>query len=306
MTGDYERPMVRASMLTSKQQYPRESSPRQTDQTERPIEVEQITLRTVRRRPLPQFIIIGAQKAGTTTLYDALTQHPNVVRAKAKELHYFDNLFRLGLNWYRSCFPEAGEDSITGEASPYYLFHPLAPARCNRSLPGVKIVVLLRNPVDRAYSHYQHQVRHGHEPLSFEEAIEKENERLYGETQKLIDDESYHSYAHQHFSYVSRGNYLDQLRAWRRHVDAAQMMLLCSERLRQDPATEYSAVLRFLNLPEWQPSEFPASNSAGYPAMSGAARGRLGSVFDGQIRELQQYVNAEWPGRSLDFAHWVD
>jgi len=89
-------------------------------------------------------------------------------------------------------------------------------------------------------------------------------------------------------------------------VDAAQMMLLCSERLRQDPATEYSAVLRFLNLPEWQPSEFPASNSAGYPAMSGAARGRLGSVFDGQIRELQQYVNAEWPGRSLDFAHWVD
>ncbi|HET7626188.1 MAG TPA: sulfotransferase [Verrucomicrobiae bacterium] len=166
----------------------------------------------------PTFIIVGAQKAGTTSLYHLLYRHPRIKPAKKKELHYFDNNYFRDQSWYESMFPLArlffGAPSkvakpITGEASPYYLFHPSAVSRMARTLPDAKLIVLLRNPVERAYSHYQHQVRSRTENLSFEDALASEKERIQGEAEKLLKDDRFRSAKHRRYSYLSRGIYAD-------------------------------------------------------------------------------------------------
>src|SRR5215217_8827850 len=128
--------------------------------------------------PLPDFVVIGTQKGGTSYFYSLLTEHPLVRRAAAKELHFFDNKFAEGVGWYRRCFSEGeqvdGHRTITGEASPSYLFDPQVPERMARIIPEAKLIALLRNPIDRAYSHYQMEVRRGREERSFEEATEEE------------------------------------------------------------------------------------------------------------------------------------
>ncbi len=118
-------------------------------------------------RRLPDFIILGAQRAGTSSLYYYLSQHPQILPAVRKELHFFDDHYRRGLGWYRSQFPTRGaRGTITGEATPYYLSHPHAPARIQRLLPQARLIVLLRNPVERAISHYFFEVSHQREVVA--------------------------------------------------------------------------------------------------------------------------------------------
>src|SRR5439155_957892 len=126
---------------------------------------------------------------------------------------------------------------LTGEASPYYLFHPRVPKRVRELLPSVKLIVLLRNPCDRAYSHYHHEVRLGVEALPFEAAIEREGERLRGEPEKLLASDTYYSFNHQHYSYLARGVYIDQLLAWRGDLfPKEQLLILRSEDPYANPA----------------------------------------------------------------------
>ena len=108
-----------------------------------------------RLRMLPDFVIIGAQKSGTSSLYDFVVQHPAILPAAKKELHYFSLGYKKGEYWYRLRFPiRASQKLLSGEASPIYLFYPMVPGRMKKLLPDVKLIVILRNPVDRAYSHY--------------------------------------------------------------------------------------------------------------------------------------------------------
>jgi hypothetical protein len=131
----------------------------------------------------------------------------------------------------------------SGEASPYYLFHPHVPGRVAEHLPGVKLIALLRDPVQRAYSHYQHEVAGGFETLSFEEAIEAEPARLAGETERLLAEPLYNSFAHQHHSYVARGHYAEQLDRWRPLFGDGQLLMLSSERFFADPGRTFGRVL---------------------------------------------------------------
>ena len=139
-----------------------------------------------------------------------------------------------------------GNDIITGEATPYYLFHPHVPERIFSIIPGIKLIVLLRNPIDRAYSHYYHQVTHKRETLSFEEAIKKEYDRLNGEDEKMMKNKDYLSYNHAHFSYLSRGIYVDQLKRWFSIFPKNQILVLKSEDFFEDTSRIYNEVLSFL------------------------------------------------------------
>ena len=151
-----------------------------------------VTVPTTRLRGLPDFLIIGAQRCGTTSLYRYLCAHPSVQPAVLnKGIHYFDTNHEQGTAWYRSHFPSEPykaylrrrrgvERVLTGEGSPYYFFHPLAPGWIAEELPEARFVVMLRDPVGRAYSQYQHEVARGFEALAFEEALEEEEERLGG------------------------------------------------------------------------------------------------------------------------------
>ncbi len=259
---------------------------------------------TARVRMLPDFIIIGTQKGGTSSLYDYLAQHPCIAPALESEVHFFDANFHKGINWYRAHFPSLlyrdyvrkvqGRQLITGEKSPYYMFYPHAPRRIFETLPHVKLIVMLRNPVDRAYSHYYHQVRKGRETLSFEEAIAAEPERLKGELEKILEDERYTSYSHVHFSYLSRGIYVDQLKVWMRFFPREQFLILKSEDFFADPPAVYRQVLAFLGLPDWELRNYKKHNVGRYSEMDPATRRRLVEYFRPHNQRLYDYLGVDF------------
>ena len=173
-------------------------------------------------RMLPGFLIVGAQRCGTTSMYRTLSQHPAILKAVLhKGVHYFDTGYDHGLGWYQGHFPlraraalarrATGDVPLTFESSPYYMFHPLAAQRISRDLPGVKLLVLTRDPVERAYSAHAHELARGFETEPFERALELEDQRLAGEAEKIVSQPGYQSHSHQHHGYRVRGHYADQL-----------------------------------------------------------------------------------------------
>ncbi|HEY3248785.1 MAG TPA: sulfotransferase domain-containing protein [bacterium] len=241
------------------------------------------------RRVLPEFLILGAQRAGTATLYYTLCRHPSVLPARRKEIHFFDVRHRRGLRWYRGHFPTAAQmqsvrratgTALTGEASPYYLFHPAVPARVQTVLPDVRLVALLRDPVDRAYSHYQWEVGKGREHLTFEEALAAEPARLAGEEQHLLKDDDYVSDTHRHQSYLARGLYLQQLENWWRQVPRGRLLVIESEEFFSTPGAVLERVEQFLGLPPWHPVDgFVRRNAGHYAGLDTGLRRRLEDYF---------------------------
>jgi hypothetical protein len=251
-------------------------------------------------RTLPDFMVLGAQKCGTTFFYQLLAQHPRVKPAFLKEVHYFDLNYRKGEYWYRSNFPLQGSedrDYVTGESSPYYLFHPHAPRRAAQLVPEAKLIVLLRNPVQRAYSHYQHQVTRvkgeGHETLTFERAIEAEEERLRGEVERMVQDEHYLSPNHRNYSYLARGLYVDQLSAWSKYFDGTQMLVLKSEDLFRDTPSILRATSDFLKIPYWAPEAYSIPNRREYTDVSTTVRQRLEDFFRPHNLRLYEYLGVD-------------
>jgi hypothetical protein len=248
---------------------------------------------------LPDFLIIGAQKCGTSSLYRLLCQHPYVEPAARKEVHFFDTQFDRGMSWYRSHFPSPamreGRKVLTGESSPYYLYHPHAAVRAGEVVPQAKLIALLRNPVDRAYSHYHKRVKGKPEALRFEDAIEAEAQRLRGEREQMLADESYESLTYQTFSYLSRGIYVDQLMEWRRYFGQGQILVLKSEDFFAEPRETFGAVLEFLGLPAWEPDTYGHRNSGSYQQkMRSVTRRRLEGYFEPHNRRLYDYLGVDF------------
>jgi hypothetical protein len=251
----------------------------------------QFRLATKRARLVPSFLIIGAQRAGTTSLFGDLRRHPDVrgptageefVRLR-KEVHFFDHRFENGLDWYRSFFPLSverrvarfrGRDLIVGESTPYYLFHPEVPSRVAASLPDVRLIALLRNPVDRAYSHYQHRHRAGYEKLTFEEALAAEDKRLAGGDELLLTDERYRKHHYNH-AYFRRGLYAEQLERWLALFPREQLLVLRSEDFFAQPLETYAEALDFIGVRPWQPKRFRHRNKASYARIDPALRAEL-------------------------------
>jgi len=243
----------------------------------------------------PDFIIIGAQKCGTTSLYQYLIQHPQIVPASQKEVHFFDLNFAKGVDWYRQQFKSVSQDFITGEASPYYMFHPLVARRIYELFPQVKLIALLRNPVERAISHYYHEVRLGFEKLSLEDAIAQESARLEGEWEKFLADETYYSYNHQHYTYLSRGNYVEQLKHWMQFFPKEQFLVLPSEELYNQPNIVLNQVLNFLELPSYQLTQYDKYNSGEYPAVTQEIRQQLQAYFQPYNQQLEEFLGVKFP-----------
>ena len=266
---------------------------------------------TAPQRKLPDFIIAGAQKSGTTSLFAYLCEHPLVTPPITKEMSFFDNQFHRGLNWYRAHFPRdvtssvdggSGMPTLTGESSAYYLFHPHTAARIANTLPGVKIIVLLRNPVDRAFSHYQLNLRRGNEHLSFEKAIDAEARRLAGEHDLMRAFDQYASFAHEKHSYLARGRYAEQLAVWRRHFRPDQLLIIESGQFFADTAKEFDRVQDFLGLPWWQPKKFGNRFPGKYrEKISPAMRSRLTDYFAPHNERLYQMLwqRFDWGPRTV-------
>jgi hypothetical protein len=248
-------------------------------------------------RGLPSVLIIGTQKGGTTSLFNYLAQHPDVLPPLGKELHYFDFHHGKGLRWYRGRFPYAHSlrDALTLDATPYYMMHPLAAERAARLLPGVKLIAVLRNPVDRALSHYQHEVRGGREPLPFAEALDQEAQRLVGEEDRLRRDPGYYSWNHHRYGYTRRGLYLEQLQRWMEHFPRSQLMVIQSEWLFRDPPAASAAVYRFLGLAPHRLESYETFLPGNYQrGMPEPLRARLTEFFAPHNRALYQWLGEEY------------
>ncbi len=214
--------------------------------------------------PLPDFVIVGAQKAGTSSLFAHLAGLAEIGAPERKEVHFFDRRHDEGLDWYASRFP-AGDHLLRGEATPYYLFHPLAIERMRAALPEAKVIVLLRDPRARAVSHYWHEVRLGFEPLDLEDALAAEGERLAGEESRIRSDPGYRGFAHQHFSYLARGHYAGQLRRLLAAYPRQQVSVLRFEDLVADPGSTLAEVHAFLGLAPLDPDVvLPERNRGDY------------------------------------------
>ena len=195
---------------------------------------------------LPDFLGIGTQKGGTTFLHGLLQQHPEVYLAHPKEVHYFSLHHQRGLDWYGRHFEVAAPGQQCGEVTPYYLFHPYAPGRIAAELPGVKLIVLLRDPVERALSQYFHSKRLGLEPLALEAAFDAESERLADADAVLREGQVHRS--HQQHSYLSRSRYDEQLARFQQFFASEQLLILRSEDLFRQPQLIWDQVLKFLGL----------------------------------------------------------
>lgn len=249
----------------------------------------------------PNCLVIGASKAGTTSLFTYLTKLPWVTGPPYKEVHFFSYRWHRGSWFYRSRFPlglrarlaarGARTTPILLEASPSYLFYPYVAARVAELLPRVKLLVILRNPVERAYSAYQHARYWGWEPLSFEEALDREEERLAasGQPTEQADCEEL-LYSAAYHSYVQRGLYAAQLERWFQAFPREQLKVLTTERLRCEPAVVMDEVCEFLetrNLPGQEYSRHNYERGVNpYPPMRPETRARLVETFRPRNAEL--------------------
>ncbi len=175
---------------------------------------------------------------------------------------YFDR----GLNWYKMNFPSRKQKFIfnkikhkkliTGEASGAYLHNPHAPKRIYQLNPNMKLILLMRNPVDRAFSHYKRKVKNGSEKLSFEEVIDQEQSRIDGEMEKMESNSNYYSPIYHSLSYLNTGLYIKHLKNWLKYFPLKQILILENGELSHDPQMVYDQAIEFLDLPKWKLSNY--------------------------------------------------
>jgi hypothetical protein len=254
-----------------------------------------------RSRMLPSFLIVGAQRSGTTSMYRALSQHPLILKPVLhKGIHYFDLHYGRGLAWYRAHFPLAraadrierssGIRPLTFESSPYYMVHPLAAERYARDLPGVKLLVLVRDPVERAFSAHAHELARGYETEPFERALELERTRVEGEAERMVADPEYLSFGLQHHAYRLRGQYIDQLERLEALVGRDSIHVVQSAEFFSAPATVFAGVLEFLGLPQMGEIAFDRHNARPRSPMPPQLRAELEAHFRPYDERLEAWL----------------
>ncbi|MEZ5219332.1 MAG: sulfotransferase [Ilumatobacteraceae bacterium] len=173
-----------------------------------------------------------------------------------------------------------GHELRAGEASPYYVFHPLALERIAADLPNVKLVLLLRDPVERTISHHKHEVRRGNETLSLTEALAEEDARLAGEDEAIVAGApNHHSIPHQFWSYQARSRYDEQVARLQKLFPRDRYLVVQSERLFERPQEVLPGLVDFLGVPAWTPDDFPQKNATPVGGVDPAVRAELVDRF---------------------------
>jgi hypothetical protein len=272
--------------------------------------VRRYGMATAGLRPVPDFLVIGAKRGGTTSLWNYLAEHDGVLPLfprpeKIKGLYFFDEAWAKGERWYRSHFPTTatravaarrlGHPVVAGEASPYYLYHPLAPRRAHSVAPDALVIASLRDPVERAWSHYKERRTNSTDPLPFPEAIEAEPERLAGEAARIVADGGYLSFVHRHMSYVDQGRYAPMLERWFDAYGRDRVMVEISEEMYADPQAAVDRVTDRLGLPRRtlrHPEPYNAEPDRGFDP---EVRARLTELLAPDIAAVEDLLGRRLP-----------
>lgn len=236
---------------------------------------------------LPNFLVIGTQKGGTTTLHRIMMRHSKIYLPECKEVQYFSLNYEKGIKWYANHFNESKWWQIKGEITPYYLFHPKAAKRIKETIPRVKLIVLLRNPIDRTISQYYHAKRHGFEALELEKAIKAEKFRL---SRNNI-------YNHQKHSYIARSKYAEQLSIYESLFPAKNIKLIKSENLFDMPRETWKDIQEFLGIKkELLDKEIPKSNTGNgeYQSVSRETKEMIRMELAKTIVQMKTKYGIEW------------
>ncbi|NEP91018.1 MAG: tetratricopeptide repeat protein [Okeania sp. SIO2C2] len=244
-------------------------------------------------KPSPNFIIIGSQKSGTTSLANYINQHPQVLPAIKKETHFWSGQFNRGIDWYLAHFPPIpkSQNFITGEATPNYLVSYKVAKRIYNLLPNIKLLVIFRNPVDRTISQYHHWRRLNWEERSFEVAINMELEILESTPKQPQGDQKYWQLPG---NYIGRGVYIEFIQKWMEVFPRAQFLILRGEDLYQAPDNTMKQVFGFLGLPQHQLPKYKKLNSGSYAPISDLLRQRLSEYFQPHNQRLEKYLGMKF------------
>lgn len=255
-------------------------------------------------RVFPDFLLVGAQRCGTTSLFRALLSHPHVLRANfLKGVNYFDVAHERDLSWYRAHFPlvaTARRHAAPGhdraqvfEASGYYMFHPHAPRRIAETLPEVKIVAMVRDPVERAFSAYKHEFARGFETEPLERALALEDARIAPELDRMLRDPGYQSAIYRHQAYRRRGQYAEQLQRFVDLLGEHRVHVVQSELFFTQPEDEYARLLGFLGLPSVMPASFDRYNPRPSAPLDPSVAARLREHFEPHDAALERFLDAQ-------------
>lgn len=238
------------------------------------------------------YLIIGTQKGGTTSLNYYLSEHPNIISSMIKEMPFWSNQVHRGLEWYFSHFPPIPTDynCLVGEATPMNFNSPEVAENLVKFFPNVKLILLLRNPIDRAVSHYYHWLSLKWELSSFEEAIQREINQL--EDQKTDFWTKLHNPKIQ--GYLAKGLYIYFLEKWIKVFPREQFLILSSEEFYANPDLKTTEVLNFLGLPEYHLSQYHQYNTRPYPPISESTRRLLNHYFQPYNQKLEDCLGMQF------------
>ncbi|MBX2846055.1 MAG: sulfotransferase domain-containing protein [Saprospiraceae bacterium] len=246
-------------------------------------------------RALPDFIIIGVQKGGTSSLYYYLSQHPQVKVSAKKEIHFFNLWFDKGLRWYKHFFPFRKKGILTGEATPAYLMHPKAAQRIKATCPNAKLIVLFREPLQRAYSNFKMNKRQGlEEAEDFATALERELQRHGNDERRKENNPDYYSKAIHNFSYIGRSKYFSQLQPWLQRFPKEQLLYIKSEDFFSDPNSTLSTVYEYLGLETIYPEDLSPQFAGNYKALSEVNEKRYKQLFTTENNQLKEVTGISW------------
>lgn len=258
-------------------------------------------------RVMPDVFLIGAMKSGTSSLFNYLSRHPDIYGAFIKEQNYFNHRFKEPLNYYRAAFPvrpyvlwshdltmRNGKHAI--EATTDYFANPHTPARIAKTVTDPKFILLLRNPIDRTYSHYHHEVKLGREKFSFEEALEKEEERTGEAYRKMLSDPNHRATSKLHYSYIKRSLYAQQLKPWLQTFSKERFYIESSERFWQETNEVLNELFNFIGVSPIPINTRTIYNRNTYSNMNRETRASLSRFFQPHNEELYSLL-----GRRFDW-----
>ena len=255
-----------------------------------------------KKRAVPDFLLVGAQKSGTTSLFRYLIQHPQVIPPIKKEIQYFDKNYLKGFSWYKAHFPlkhTICDKCITGEASTDYSFHPLAPERIRSDLGRPKLILLLRDPAKRAISHYYHYLNKGWETLSINDAFDLEEDRISRDYQNLFKSNLMKDRASKRYirySYLKKGLYLEQIKRIHKLFGKEYLFIGSLEEMTNHPEDFYRRICSFLQIDDSiLPEDLSAKNIGDYQVIDSEILEKLKEYYREHNQKLFAYIGQEFP-----------
>jgi tetratricopeptide (TPR) repeat protein len=242
----------------------------------------------LRKEKEPDFIIIGVAKCGTSSLFKYLSEHPQILPPHKKELNFFTpENFDKGIDWYLSQFPAIADtkDFLTGEASPAYFNDSIAIENISKLCLETKIILLLRNPVDRAISWYYHNVKCGYETRDINQVLQTEIQQLKNLSEEELQERTGH---------IFDGIYVNKIQKWSAAIPSENLLILQTEELANNTAKTVRQVFRFLGLHEYQSSQYLRYNTGNYNSVDPHLIEQLAEIFLPYNQQLEQYLNRKF------------